>query len=71
MNESVEKTGTNYKCLKCNHTWDYQDDACPECGGKFEDTNQSMTEKAKAKELQDQSQGQLSNLLGFDDSFLI
>ncbi len=28
----MEFTGTYYNCLDCGHIWDYDDDACPECG---------------------------------------
>ena len=27
-----EFTGDYQHCLNCGHTWDYEDDACPECG---------------------------------------
>ena len=42
MSKSIEKTGTNYKCLECNHIWNYQDDACPNCGGIFKDTHHDL-----------------------------
>ena len=29
---NLEKTGTTYRCLKCNHVWDYNETHCPECG---------------------------------------
>jgi len=32
--EMKEFTGDYEHCLNCGHTWDYQDDACPECGAK-------------------------------------
>lgn len=47
--KAIEKTGTNYKCLECNHIWDYQDDACPNCGGSFEDTHHNLTISMKDK----------------------
>jgi len=27
-----EFTGTYYKCNECGYIWDYNDDACPNCG---------------------------------------
>lgn len=30
----MEYTGTYYNCLDCEHIWDYNDDACPNCGSK-------------------------------------
>ena len=32
-----EFTGSYYRCSKCTHIWDYEDDACPYCGGKHFD----------------------------------
>jgi hypothetical protein len=33
----LEYTGQSYECLKCDHSWSHEDDACPECGGDFVD----------------------------------
>lgn len=30
-----EFTDQYYKCENCKHIWDYDDDACPECGEQF------------------------------------
>lgn len=36
----MEFTGTYYTCLDCEYIWDYDDDACPDCGSKqIEDIN--------------------------------
>ena len=29
-----EFTGTYGHCYDCGHTWDWDDDACPNCGSK-------------------------------------
>lgn len=31
----MEYTGESYRCTKCYHTWDYEDDRCPECGSMY------------------------------------
>lgn len=36
----MEHTGDYYLCTNCKHIWDYNDDACPECGVRyFEEIN--------------------------------
>lgn len=31
----VEKTGIVYKCNKCGYKFDWEDDACPNCGSRI------------------------------------